>query len=427
MKIKRILLIFIIILYATQNLFSYEYYYQNLNKEEQETYKVILNAIKNKKNDISIDIFDFDEVSNIYYSVLNDNPELFYVTNKFNLSTNSINNNIVSAKIIVDYKESILNDLDNIDGKLNQIKYDLYFKTLGFSEFEIVKYCFEYLCNKSTYNINYDDQSLISVMLENRGVCASYAKSFKYLMDFFDIPCYIVEGFFISSNEKHAWNMVEIDENWYHIDVTQADSNDIFIDYSYLCILDEQIRKDHIISSQVNKTKSIDYFYLNNIGCYFNQFNENVIKQILLNKVINYKTPLIFTFKNNIDFNKCKSFLLDKENLFNILINEGYIVNNINYYINDLTDTVVFLLDEVEKEDDIIFINTVSKEVLSTLINQKYNKQINTFKLLFSNKGDFEKAKKILLEEQYIFEIIENNETIEVIYYDNIYRFDILI
>ena len=50
-------------------------------------------------------------------------------------------------------------------------------------------------------------------------VCCGYAEAMKLLMDKVGIPCVKVT----SSKMNHAWNMVQLDGEWYHVDVTWDD------------------------------------------------------------------------------------------------------------------------------------------------------------------------------------------------------------
>nr|VZS00292.1 hypothetical protein MF5582_00523 [Mycoplasma feriruminatoris] len=66
-------------------------------------------------------------------------------------------------------------------------------------------------------------QNAYSALVERKTVCTGYAKGFKMIMDELGIPCKFIEGdsnreeSFIS---KHAWNLVQLDNKWYHVDTT---------------------------------------------------------------------------------------------------------------------------------------------------------------------------------------------------------------
>ena len=68
--------------------------------------------------------------------------------------------------------------------------------------------------------------TIYGALAKNKAVCEGYARTFKYLVDGTGIPCVLVSGTGINSQgeeEKHAWNYVQINENWYAVDVTWDD------------------------------------------------------------------------------------------------------------------------------------------------------------------------------------------------------------
>lgn len=64
--------------------------------------------------------------------------------------------------------------------------------------------------------------TVVGALLENNSVCAGVALSFKLFMDYLDIPCIVATG--IATNnaghtERHAWNVIYIENSHYQIDV----------------------------------------------------------------------------------------------------------------------------------------------------------------------------------------------------------------
>jgi hypothetical protein len=184
---KKIVLIFIIALGSIFNLFAEVSYYDYLNADSKIIYDKIYDAIDNHLPEIKDIGDDFSTISDIYYYVLYDNPQFFYVTNKINYLTSTYKNTVIDSTLELDYKSYDKEQIRTYNDKLNDIKYKILFDTLGMSKFEIAKYCFDYLVNNSYYDKLSNDQSLISILIDGRGVCSSYAKSYKYLMDFFNI------------------------------------------------------------------------------------------------------------------------------------------------------------------------------------------------------------------------------------------------
>ncbi len=58
-------------------------------------------------------------------------------------------------------------------------------------------------------------------------VCEGYARAFKVLCDRLEIPCVLTDGTAIAhlgdTAEEHMWNYVQLDGNWYAVDVTWND------------------------------------------------------------------------------------------------------------------------------------------------------------------------------------------------------------
>ncbi len=50
-----------------------------------------------------------------------------------------------------------------------------------------------------------------------KGACMSYAQCFKFLCDLAGIPC------ILTHSEDHQWNLVYVEETWWHVDVSNVD------------------------------------------------------------------------------------------------------------------------------------------------------------------------------------------------------------
>ena len=96
----------------------------------------------------------------------------------------------------------------------------------GETRYEQLKSIHDYIIKFTYYDVNsrfYD--SAVGAMVEPGVVCEGYAKSFKLMCDELGIPCTIVFGNFISSdNTGHVWNYVQMEDgNWYAVDATWDD------------------------------------------------------------------------------------------------------------------------------------------------------------------------------------------------------------
>ncbi len=87
-------------------------------------------------------------------------------------------------------------------------------------------------------------------------MCESYAETYFMLLNYFDVPSYIVIGIAGSGRdyENHAWNLIQIENKWYYVDVTWDDCGadktpDIV--YNYFAVGSDTIMKN---SHKVNQS-----------------------------------------------------------------------------------------------------------------------------------------------------------------------------
>ncbi|MBO2516841.1 MAG: hypothetical protein CW338_06115 [Clostridiales bacterium] len=76
------------------------------------------------------------------------------------------------------------------------------------------------------------------ILLRGTGVCESYAYAYHILMNEMGIPCLTVSG--VAGREGHAWNMIELEGVWGHVDCTWDDTEHTL---KYFFVSDEQMRK----------------------------------------------------------------------------------------------------------------------------------------------------------------------------------------
>ena len=83
------------------------------------------------------------------------------------------------------------------------------------------------------------------LVLEGKGVCSAYTMASQLLLHMLKIDSRYAHGEVSTSNtETHAWNMVDVNGEWYHMDTTWDDpSNNLC--YTYFLINDEEMDIDH--------------------------------------------------------------------------------------------------------------------------------------------------------------------------------------
>ena len=142
----------------------------------------------------------------------------------------------------------ILNEFTTSAYEYEQVaeKMDELIKTLdldNLTDYEKVKTLYEYVMDRMTYN---DTGMLIAhspmgFLFHGEGVCQAYAVSLHMLLERAGIESRYVIGniheelLYEGETGGHAWNMVKLDGNWYHLDPTWDDDE---ADWSYFLVSD---------------------------------------------------------------------------------------------------------------------------------------------------------------------------------------------
>lgn len=224
------------------------------------------------------------EFNIIYSNVINNHPELFYVSSnvKYYYLENPFphassvypaytmsQNEIASAKINFD------NELNRIISKTDDTMTDLQ-KALTVHD---------YICSLAIYpNIdNNNDKdiyhSAYGFVKDRKIVCAGYALIYSAVMNKLNIPCRYV----ISDKMSHAWNAICINNKWYNVDLTWDDSTYCETDKNNM----SKFAHNYFLKSQydfeTNKNHE-DIMYPDSIECtdttYDNAFWDNYISNI---------------------------------------------------------------------------------------------------------------------------------------------------
>ena len=120
------------------------------------------------------------------------------------------------------------------------------------STYDKLKYFHDYLithCESDPEDIYAN--TIYGALVKGKALCEGYAKSFSYLCNKAGIENMIVTGL---TDTAHMWNMVKIDGNWYHVDVTWdkpdgmiAEMYPEMVMYQYFLVTDSVIENNHEI------------------------------------------------------------------------------------------------------------------------------------------------------------------------------------
>ncbi len=129
--------------------------------------------------------------------------------------------------------------------KLHQIMDPVVAAVRNKSNYEKIIAIHDNLVLNSQYDTTYERSTAYELLTEGTAVCQGYADAFKLYMSMLDIPCAVIS----SDDMNHAWNLVKLGGQWYHVDVTWDDptpNSPGVTRYTHTLLNDDEIaQEDH--------------------------------------------------------------------------------------------------------------------------------------------------------------------------------------
>ena len=223
------------------------YYYQHMSKTHQAVYHAMKTGFTALSPTFSVPKLDNHELSDIFFKLRLDCPEIFYLTSfsyRFYPGADHV-------ELVPEYlfdKAKIRDHQKALSARVTKLARAAQNMTV----LEKEKYIHDFICT----NVRYDklkkpySHEIIGPLGQGVGVCEGIAKSVKILCDALGIWCMIAIA---ESNPemgvryRHAWNIIKLDGDYYHLDATFDNSlgRDGLIRYDYFNLDDSRCFRDH--------------------------------------------------------------------------------------------------------------------------------------------------------------------------------------
>ena len=288
------------------------YYYDNLSQDEKTAYLTLYYGFVEYDDSIRMEVQE-EDLKDVFTAVLYDNPDMFWVDYEYDYM-------VYSDSVAFSPKYRLTEDevktmQDSVNDKIDEIMTEV--NKLD-SDYEKELYIHDYIIENTEYDIstleNMGD-TVYSVLVSGKSICEGYARTVQILLDKLGIENYLVTGDTESDGEilPHMWNIVNIDGDNYHLDVTWDDLNDEFDTvYFYFNVTDEYISRDHYKinpqNNNCNSTKS-NYFVKENTLVYTYKGYSNLVQQSV--DALLKDNTVELCFAENADYKKA---LKDLEN-----------------------------------------------------------------------------------------------------------------
>ncbi len=252
-----------------------EYYFKQLTMNEKRSYRQLLEGILAFEEEILLSDTDNEAIDKAYRALLKDHQELFWVHNgETYYKVINKEDTVFSPSYGYTREEAV-----PVEAAMEQA-YEQVLNSLPEqpSTYDIVRSVYDYVIGCTEYIVNANDQNIGGVFAEGQAVCAGYAGAVQYLLERLDVESIYVSGETKMSSGGHAWNIVNIDGNYYYVDATNGDQPNLLGlggeiplydylapfpgEYSQICWPDDEF--------SLPACTAVDYnYYILNGSCFF--------------------------------------------------------------------------------------------------------------------------------------------------------------
>ena len=249
-----------------------DYYYNRMTSTQKKIYNDLYSVVNaamtstanftagtltqvNFSEDRSI-VLTGDELHRLYRRFYFSNPQFFFIANGYSYTyQNGDKNQIIGIAVRVNTRYRSYSVRNQYKNNLNSITAqwlaDINSKDTLLAKQEAI---YTKICDKIVYTHRYNDdgsncdQDMAAGVVDGACVCNGYALAAEYLCNAAGINCICV------TSETHAWNIVELYNNWYEMDVTWIDTSGgslKWLNKSHATILSQDSKNSHIYETEI--------------------------------------------------------------------------------------------------------------------------------------------------------------------------------
>ncbi|MEG0423270.1 MAG: transglutaminase domain-containing protein [Erysipelotrichaceae bacterium] len=332
-----------------KNDLSFHYAQKQCNKKEKIIYDQIYLALMQQKKTLRCEITKNIDFVSLYTNVLDDHPNIYWAGD-FTYRDEKYNKKIIRS--ITFHYTKTKKQRKQLDQQLKQVSNKIINGIASdASDYDKVKYLYDYIIDHTVYDKqSKDNQTILSVFMKGKSVCAGYAKSIQYLCNQMNIDCHYmpgaskVSGFASENNGAHAWNMVKMDGNYYYLDATFGDDEENDFRYAYFAISSKEMLELYQPNYEYEESMAIDDNYFVKQDAYFDSYNEVKMTRLLAEAKLKGEHTIMFKCSDEAIAYQLKQILIDDYRFFELAKQQGIDLETIHYVAIPNVNVLVFII-----------------------------------------------------------------------------------
>ena len=322
-----------------------------ISEENTKKYcETLFSLTKSGKTEFPLYIYDesmFSIMNSAYQKFLDENPEIFW-TDNFQIYKIESHGAPIQYKLVIETNtdsELIEKERERLDLEIEKILSQI---DKNMSDYEKAIFVHDYIIKNCEYDTELADKivngkelsekdnlqrSAYGCLVEKSTICSGYAKAYQIIMRKLGIECIYIYG--TTKTEAHAWNCINIDGEYYNVDLTWDESEDPEeVKYDYFSFTDaNRSDSEHmfVTITQHPACTATRYNYFIYNGYYLKEYSFNEASKIISKQLNNDKVYIKFPSKEETE--KALYDLIEQNRIFNIIQ-----VSKIRY---SYTDTLI--------------------------------------------------------------------------------------
>lgn len=324
--------------------------YRNLSPNDRKYYLQYEDELRRFNFEFETDLGDKEKNNIIYAAILQDNPDLFWLSGICECRERDKANYIIRVFLSNEIASFGIDRIKTMSCEMTERADAIIDSIPDEDEYAKALYIHDYLIDSITYDSEADYRhSAYGAIVEGRAVCDGYSAAFQYLMNRLEIPSGRVYGKIVGRKEEnesgHAWNYIKLKGDFYFVDVTwddpgREDTESLLEQrkYDYFCITQSEIQITHYINNEpydrnlffpsCNKNEC-NYFAKNHI--FMERYVFEDVAKLATIQDINSNGGFRVKFSSTYELKKAVHDLIGQNKIFLI---DGIVKGSIRYEIS---------------------------------------------------------------------------------------------